>query len=471
MSKLKNMEMKMIKIGFLPFYLELYDQTRPDVRPRIEQFLAKIKAKLEEQPFELISAPICRIRDEFAKAVDQFIEADVSAVITLHLAYSPSLESIDELQRLNRPLIMLDTTESKAFDESTLPVEIMYNHGIHGVQDLANLLRRRGLLYFVEAGHYHESDVLSRVSQLCLAAGAAHRMRRARVGIMGQPFSGMGDFAVPFAELAQTIGLTVIPWADEQYADYRALVTDAEISVEMKEDLRLFEAIDIKESSHRRSTVSGLVLRRWLEDQKLDAFSINFQAIDERSPLVCMPFLEISKSMGRGLGYAGEGDVLTASLCSSLTSLAKQVSFTEMFCPDWAGDSVFLSHMGEINPQIAAEKPRIVEMDFPYTSAENPIVAYARYRPGQAVLVNVAPQGQGQYNLILCPGSILDVSKQDQMADSIHGWFKPELPVAQFLQQYSREGGTHHLVLLYETDLDLLVSYGKILGFTARVIR
>ena len=42
--------------------------------------------------------------------------------------------------------------------------------------------------------------------------------------------------------------------------------------------------------------------------------------------------------MARGIGYAGEGDLFTASLVSSLLSVFPETSFSEMFCPDWAGN-------------------------------------------------------------------------------------------------------------------------------------
>ena len=36
-------------------------------------------------------------------------------------------------------------------------------HGIHGVQDMCNLLVRNKKQFFIEAGHYKESDVIERV--------------------------------------------------------------------------------------------------------------------------------------------------------------------------------------------------------------------------------------------------------------------------------------------------------------------
>ena len=58
---------------------------------------------------------------------------------------------------------------------------------------------------------------------------------------------------------------------------------------------------------------ASLKLRHWLEKEKLDAFTIAFSGIDRAGGWQTVPFLECSKAMARGIGYAGEGDVLTAA--------------------------------------------------------------------------------------------------------------------------------------------------------------
>ena len=107
--------------------------------------------------------------------------------------------------------------------------------------------------------------------------------------------------------------------------------------------------------------------------------------------LNAVPFLEASKAMARGVGYAGEGDVLTAALVGALSRAFGDTTFTEIFCPDWSGNSLFLSHMGEMNPDIAGEKPRLVEKPFPYTQAQNPAILACAPKPGPAVFVNLTP--------------------------------------------------------------------------------
>ena len=148
------------RIGLLPLYLALYDDTLPEARAHQEAFYTTIVDALTRRGVAVETAPVCRVHDEVARAVRQFEAAPVDAIVTLHLAYSPSLESAELLAGSPLPLIVLDTTPDWAFGADQSPDAIMYNHGIHGVQDLCNLLLRHGKAFQIEAGHWQHSDVL-----------------------------------------------------------------------------------------------------------------------------------------------------------------------------------------------------------------------------------------------------------------------------------------------------------------------
>ena len=61
----------------------------------MEAFARTIAAELERRGLEVLAAPVCRVREEFAAAVTRFEREGAEAIVTLHLAYSPSLESAD----------------------------------------------------------------------------------------------------------------------------------------------------------------------------------------------------------------------------------------------------------------------------------------------------------------------------------------------------------------------------------------
>ena len=462
----------MSKIGLLPLYLELYDETCAFMRPKIENFRDTIVKQLESRGLDMVCTPICRLQAEFAAAVKMLEEEGVCAIVTLHLAYSPSLECIDALAQTKLPLLVLDTTESYAFDATVDADEIMYNHGIHGVQDMCNLLIRNRKAFEVFAGHYEHSDVLDRVAHYCRGIQLAAEFSSARVGLVGQPFSGMGDFHVPFEELRERFGISVVAYDMKAGEQRIADITPQEIAMERSIDETEFVwDASVTQELYERTTKVCLALRKWVEEEALTAFTVNFLATEGSNPgLPVMPFTECSKAMERGTGYAGEGDVLTAALCGALLKFYPETTFTEMFCPDWKGGSVFLSHMGELNYRVCSEKNRLTEKAFPYTSAENPTVAYGTFRPGRAVIVNLAPCGEGDYTLILAAGEVLGIGSENKMAESVNGWFMPERPLPQILELYSRAGGTHHSVLVYADCVKEMAAFAAAMKFDCVMI-
>jgi L-arabinose isomerase len=458
------------KVGLLPLYIELYDQAWPELRARVDGFYQEIAAALTGRGLEVSTVPVCRLKAEFESAARQFEEQRVDAIVTLHLAYSPSLESSAVLASISTPIIVLDTTPTYSYGPAQDPQELLYNHGIHGVQDMCNLLLRNGKPFEVAAGHWQKSDVLERVAVLAHSARLAGALKKARVGRVGPAFAGMGDFAVPPAELKEILGIETLQGDASVMASLLAEVDDRAVEAEMSFDREHFLVQDLNPEVHRRSTRAGLAIRRWIEKERLTALTINFMAVDKASGLPVMPFLEASKAMARGIGYAGEGDVLTAAFVGALASVFPETSFTEMFCPDWERDQIFLSHMGEMNINLIAGTPRLIEKPFPFTDVGNPAVAVGLFRPGDAVLVNLAPSSDHHYSLIVAPVVMQGVEGTDRMADSIHGWFKAALPVGDFLAEYSRAGGTHHSALVYGKVADDMVRWGKLMQWNTLVL-
>lgn len=457
------------KIGLLPLYLELYDTAVPEARARVEAFYATIAEALETQGMEVVRTGVCRVKPEFAAAVKSFEDAGADAIVTLHLAYSPSLESAEALAGTKLPIIVLDTAPAAAYGPGTDSTELMYNHGIHGVQDMCNLLIRNRKAFEIEAGHWERSDVLDRVAAWARAARIASGMRSARIGRIGEAFKGMGDFVVPEDVLASTIGMQTVQC---DFDSLKSLVpddADSEVEREMAEDAKRF-AVEADPDARRRTARAGIAVRRWIEQEKLTGFTMNFGSIDASTGLLTVPFLEASKAMARGLGYAGEGDVLTAALVGALASAFPETSFTEMFCADWEGESIFINHMGEMNVDLADGKPVLMTKELPFLSIGAPAVAVGRFRGGGAVLVNLAPGPENTFTLIVAPVEMVTVDGEDKMTDLIRGWFRPAMPVAEFLESYSHLGGTHHSALVYGDVSDDIARFGEIMGWDVAVL-
>ena len=458
------------KIGLLPLYLQLYDETSPNMRQRVEEFYKTIAVELEKRNISVLTSPVCRVREEFETAVNTFENAGADAIVTLHLAYSPSLESAEVLAHTELPIIVCDTTPTFSYGPEQDPVELSYNHGIHGVQDMCNLLIRNGKPFQIEVGHWEHSDILDRVATGVQSARMVSHIRKAKVGLIGEPFTGMGDFYVPASQLKETIGIETKVLDLKYFRGLISSVTDEEMKEEEEKDRRRFLFEDVNQQAYVRSLRIGLAVEKWIAEEMLSAFSFNFVHVNRASGFETVPFLQASKMMAAGVGYAGEGDVLTAALVATLSLVNSDTSFTEMFCPDWENNSIHLSHMGEMNYRLSADKAKLLEMDYRYGDAENPVFVVGRFRPGDVLLINLAPLGDGAYRLIISPATMLDVPGQDNMEERVRGWFRPSLPIEDFLAQYSTYGGTHHLALTYGASAGLIETFGQMMGWETVVI-
>lgn len=458
--------MRQPKAGLLCLYVKLYDDTQAWLRKDVEWFQEQIASELEKTGLELIRHDICRQEKEFQSAISKFEEQGADAVITLHLAYSPSLESEQILKNTRLPILVLDTTPDYSFDGMSGAGRIMQNHGIHGVQDMCSLLRRNHVPYEVFAGHYLESDVIRNAAQAAKGAMMAARMKQCRVGRIGEPFTGMGDFRLPDEVLQESTGISIIDYDFNESLKLLGSITEAEIKEEWDNDCRRFDCRDLTYDVYAESARVNLAVRKWIGNNKLDAFTVNFMATDENPALPRMPFMETCKAMENGIGYAGEGDVLTASFTAALMNGYEETTFAEMFCPDWKGNTVFLSHMGEYNLRVCAGKPLLTELDFPYTSAGNPAALYGCMKEGRAAFVNLNPLSEGRFVLIMAAGTMVEMTETaPEFEKTVRGWFRPDIPVAEFLSAYSKAGGGHHGAIVYHAGETALRMMAEVMGW------
>ena len=452
--------MKQIKVGLLPLYIKLYDDCGTD-RTYTTAFYNRMAGLLKNQGFDVIKTDYCRVEEEFKKTVADFENQGADVIVTLHMAYSPSLESIEALSSTELPIVVLDSTEAFGLNFNQSPSPIGNNHGIHGVMDMCNLLKQRGKTYAIAAGHENNSDVIKKTSDFIKAAVAAKSLKGSKVGAFGTSFKGMGDFLISKEEAMETFGIEIVSFSDEQMS---ALVkgVDKKAVEEEKANYKNDYVITFDDEELLDKAVkAALAVRQGVKDNNLDAFSVNFLDVTTKN-LGSMPFVECCRAMQRGIGYAGEGDVLTASFVGALLKTFKDVSFIEIFCPDWQNNKLLISHMGEMNYTVATDKPVLEKSNFVYTDAKLAVKGFAQFKTGNAVFGNVYKDSDGKYKLLL--SNVEMCEGEPGFEHSVRGWFKPNKPVAEFLEELSEYGAIHHSFLVYDVNIKAIEFFGKLVG-------
>ena len=338
----------------------------------------------------------------------------------------------------------------------------MPNHGIHGVMDMCSMLTRYGKPYAIAAGHIDTSDVIDRVCGFVRAAVAAKALSKMKVGLFGGAFDGMGDFSVEPSELKNRFGIHVEDVDLDYVEKIRNAVTDEEIAQEKKADHERFVFDDnIVEDEYDAYLKACIALRKAVKEFGYTAFSANFLNVKK---LGTMPFTECCKQMESGIGYAGEGDALTAAFVGAFLSVYPETNFVEIFCPDWVNNSVFMSHMGESNYRVAEGKPLLSRTGSSFVNGSMPYAGYCRMKAGNGVYINVS-RDKDEYKLVIVPAKMLPATT-DSFTHSMRGWMQPETltSTSQFLEKLSENGATHHSVFIYGAQAEQIEFFGKLLS-------
>lgn len=460
----------MIKVGLLPLYIELYDEFWPHLKNRLKSYYNDIAKKIRNLGYDVEESDFCRVKKEFENSIKAFNDSGCTAIITLHMAYSPSLESADILINTDLPVIVLDSTMTFDFNSTVDSEEIIYNHGIHGVMDMCSMLKRGGKEYAIVAGHMDDKRVLKRLSGYINAAVASRALKDMNIGIVGKSFEGMGDFFISDDKLKKDFGVNIIHAVPEKLKEHLNSVSDNIIEKEIASDLEKFEFVDYNYEQYKKIIKNSLALRKWCTQENLSGLTVNFKDIDSKSGLEIMPFLELSKAMARGLGYAGEGDTLTAAFCAALSKAYKETSFIEIFCPDWKGNCLMLSHMGEYNIALSKSKPVIAVSDFVFSDADKTAAAYGCFKDGKATFINISITQDG-YKLIVAPVDMLQEKEDNNNFKlKVRGWMKPQCNISDFLEKLSYNGATHHSILIYGEQTENLIFFSKLLGTAIEIL-
>ncbi len=438
------------RVGILGLTLDFYEKYDPALRVGREKFV--------REKVMLALAPIADARFDggvfTAEAVEKTIlgyEADgVDVLLVILLTYSPSLISSPAMKRTRVPIVVWNVQELWAIDEKYGDKALEENHGVHGTFDLCNALNRAGVRYAYITSHLSDAAAIPGLDTLLRAGYAVSRLRRARLGLLGYPFPGMGDFGLDTTHMANTLGCQWQSLSLSEYHQRAAAAPAAEIKALVEEYRRTYEvAPEVTDDDLNATARAELSLRGLVRDHRLDAYSYQFLALGEDDRTVTLPFVAASRLLGEGIGFGGEGDLISAAHSAVMHWLQPPASFSEIFTIDFAGNTVLLSHMGEAGVGFARkDRPiRLVRRPGPIVPIRGHQLALVfGYEPGPATLTALTLGTRQRWKIIASSITIDAFGPLDHMAVP-HAKARPAGDVRDFLTGYATAGGPHHLAI------------------------
>ena len=435
------------KIGLLGIMQELYDKMLPGITERQEAYGREVAGRLAGVADVRFPGAV-RCREDIERVMAGFRADGVDGVLIVMLTYGPGLRLVNAFRDCELPLMLANIQPEPQVTTAWDMGDLTYNQGVHGAQDTANTLLRLGKKFTVFSGDWKSDAFVAAVETFAVAAHTVTAMKQAKVAVFGR-MPGMGDiltdphtFMRRLGPQIDHIGMGSIVWHMNQttQAEVDAVLDFCKANFEM--DPRLKPA-QLEEAAKIQIGITKL-----LEAGGYDAFSLYFNEIGFDGRFSQIHMMAASNLMAAGYGYSAEGDTNCASLMVAARSIAPDPHFTEMYAMDFERDAALQSHMGEGNWKVARKdrRPKLIDRPLGIGGLDNPPTVLFMAEPGPATLVSLLDPGEGKYRLVVAQGTILDTEELPTV-EMPYFFFKPDTGVAECLNGWLRNGGTHHQVL------------------------
>jgi L-arabinose isomerase len=465
-------EIRKARVGLLGLMFDLYDAW-PELKPAMAEFGRRLVDVMA--PFAEVEFPgVCSTREQVEAAVTGFEGGGQELILVVLLTYAPSHIALPALLATRLPVVIYNTQQLFEVNRETQGSDTTSNHGMHGVQDLANVLLRAGRPFHIVTGHYQDPRGLAEVKGWCDAARTAKHLAGLRIGLIGYAMEGMGDFGLDETAFLAQIGAEVHHLSMRSLAAAAKSAPQAAIAEQMARDRHDFQFDPrITDVEHEASARLEWALRETLRGRGLHGFASHFLAVGAEGWLDTLPFLAAAKLMAEGYGFGGEGDVTSAAAVCLMQTLAGQANFTEMFTMDFAANAALMMHMGEGNWRMARrdEPVRLLRstlkelLDVPV----DPLLLAFTLEPGPCTLASLTTVADGRLKLVVAEGEVVDHPYIVDL-NRPHYKFRPSGDLCDFLTCFSLEGGSHHQAMAYGHWAGTLEKTAALLGIAcARV--
>ena len=403
---------------------------------------------------------------------------EVAGVITWMHTFSPAKMWIRGTKLLQKPLLHLATQYNESIPWKTIDMDFMnLNQSAHGDREYGFINARLNKQNKIVVGYWKRPEIQKEIADWMDVAVAYNESFGIKVARFGDNMRNVGVTEGDKVEAQIQFGWTVDYFGIGDLVQVIDRVSDEEVDQLFEEykELYTFDYGDYEEKTWEEhvkvQAQQEIGIRRFLEEGGYNAFTTNFEDLYGMKQL---PGLAVQRLMAEGYGFAGEGDWKTAAIDRLLKIMArgKDTGFMEDYTYELASgqEAILESHMMEVDPTLAATKPRIVVSPLSMGDREDPARLVFDGKAGEGVVVSMAAFGT-HYKLL-----INEVEAFEPTTEA------PNLPVARVLwktkpnfhegvHSWIQAGGGHHTVVSLNLTTDQIETWAKLVELETVVIR
>lgn len=400
-----------------------------------------------------------------------------AGIITWMHTFSPAKMWIEGLTSYRKPLMHLHTQYHRDIPWESIDMDFMnINQSAHGDREYGYMNSRMGQIRKVVVGYWDDEEVKHDMSQWMNTAAALNESRNIKVARFGD---NMRHVAVTDGDKVGAhiqFGWQVDGYGIGDLVDVMNGITEDEIEALFNEYDKLYDISEetkqdeSKVASIKEQAKIELGLSSFLEKGGYTAFTTSFEVLHGMKQL---PGLAVQRLMGKGYGFAGEGDWKTAALVRMMKIMAdgKKTSFMEDYTYHFEpGKEMILgSHMLEVCPTVALDKPKIEVHPLSIGDKEDPARMVFNGIGGTAIQASLIDIG-GRFRLVLNEVNGQEVEKEMPHLPVARVLWKPEPSLKTAAEAWILAGGAHHTCLSYQLTADQMMDWAEMAGIESILI-
>ena len=447
-------DLKKLEIWFITGSQDLYgEETLKQVAEHSQQ-IARSFNGASQIPVQVIFKPTVKSSEEIYHIIQEANTAKscIGIIAWMH-TFSPAKMWIGGLKIMQKPLLHLHTQFNRDIPWDSIDMDFMnLNQSAHGDREFGFMVSRMRLNRKVVVGHWQDPEVLEQIGGWSRVAAGWNDWQGAKFVRFGDNMRYVAVTEGDKVEAELKFGYAVNTYGVGDLVKVINAISDAEIdklTAEYEEKyavVALLRKGGAQYASLREAAKIELGLQAFLQDGNYKGFTDTFEDLHG---MVQLPGIAAQRLMGKGYGFAGEGDWKTAALVRAMKVMGSGLKGSNAFMEDYTyhfdpvDPMVLGSHMLEVDESLADGKAKCEIHPLGIGGKADPVRLVFNVAGGPALNASVVDMGN-RFRLIV--NTVEAVTPEHDL---------PKLPVARVLWKpypdmktgcaaWILAGGAHH---------------------------
>jgi L-arabinose isomerase len=464
----------MLTIGLFGIGLDTYWPQFEGLLPRLEGYQQTVYEKLTSEKVTVINAGIVDSPQKANAAAQLFQQQQVDAVVLFITTYALSHNVLPVVQKVKRPLIVLNLQPEKAIDYKAF--NAMGDRGkMTGewlaycqscvAPEIASVLNRSHISFELISGYLQEENVWNEVSEYLQALHVQKAMHHNRVGLLGHYYNGMLDVYSDLTQQAAAFGNHFEILEMGMLKQRRDAVTPESIQQKINDFATAFEvSAECEASELERAAKTAIALEQLIADYELGSLAYYYEGVGDDSYLDIVTSLipGLTLLTGRNIPVAGEYEVKNVQAMKIMDLLGCGGSFSEFYAMDFNDEIILLGHDGPAHFAIADGKVGLVPLPVYHGKPGKGLSIQMKVKSGPVTLLSVCQGGDGKVFLLVAE-AVSEDGPTLQIGNT-NSRYRFKIPIRQFINEWSKAGPSHHCAIGVGHKASVLKKYARLAG-------